>query len=48
MAYRVIITDRAEELLDQLVNYILIFRIEGDTVYVLGIFHQLENYKNKL
>jgi plasmid stabilization system protein ParE len=103
MAYRVIITDRAEELLDQLVNYILlkfkneqaakhllddieqlydrlednpyqfadcrdpflkskrykeaivknmdyilIFRIDGDTVYVLGIFHQLENYKNKL
>lgn len=103
MAYRLIITERAEELLEQLVNYILykfrneqaaghlldgieqlydrlqdnpyqfadcrdsflkskgykeaivknvdyilIFRIEGNVVYVLGIFHQLENYKNKL
>ncbi|MBS6398156.1 MAG: type II toxin-antitoxin system RelE/ParE family toxin [Clostridiales bacterium] len=103
MAYRLIITDRAEELLDQLVNYILfkfrnepaakrlldgieqlydrleynpyqfadcrdsflkskgykeavvkgmnyilIFRIDGNDVYVLGIFHQLENYKVKL
>lgn len=103
MAYKLIITDRAEELLDQLVShilfkfknepaakhlldgierlydrlednsyqfadcrdsflkskeykeavvkdmdYILIFRIDGDVVYVLGIFHQLENYKEKL
>ena len=103
MAYRLHITDRAEELLEQLVNYILgkfknepaakhlldgieqlydrlednpyqfadckdpflkskgykeavvkdmdyilIFRITDDVVYVLGIFHQLENYKNKL
>jgi plasmid stabilization system protein ParE len=103
MAYKLMITDRAEELLDQLVNYILfkfnnqsaakhlldgieqlynrlednpyqfadsrdsmlksqgykeavvkdmdyilIFRIDGDIVYVLGIFHQLENYKDKL
>ncbi|MBD5137102.1 MAG: type II toxin-antitoxin system RelE/ParE family toxin [Lachnospiraceae bacterium] len=103
MTYRLIITNRAEELLDKLVNhilfkfknepaakhlldridqlydrmednpyqfadcrdtflknkgykeavvkdmdYILIFRIDGDIVYVLGIFHQLENYKEKL
>ena len=103
MAYRLIITERTEELLEQLVNYILykfrneqaarhlldgieqlydrlednpyqfadcrdsflkskgykepvvndmdyilIFRIEGNVVYVLGIFHQLENYKDKL
>lgn len=103
MGYRLNITDRAEELLDQLVNYILfkfknepaaiqlldgmeqlydrlednpyqfadcrdsflkskgykeavvknmdyilIFRIDGDVVYVLGVFHQLENYKDKL
>ena len=103
MAYRLIITEMAEELLEQLVNYILykfrneqaarhlldgieqlydrlednpyqfadcrdfflkskgykeavvkdmdyilIFRIEGNVVYVLGIFHQLENYKDKL
>lgn len=103
MAYKLVITDRAEELLEQLVShilfkfknelaakhlldgieqiyerlennpyqfsdcrdpflkskeykeavvkdmdYILIFRIDGETVYVLGIFHQLENYKEKL
>jgi plasmid stabilization system protein ParE len=103
MDYKVIVTDRAEELLDQLVNYILlkfkneaaakhlldgiekiyerlennpeqfadcrdsllkskgykeavvsdmdyilIFRIDADVVYVLGIFHQSENYKVKL
>lgn len=29
-------------------DYILIFRIEVDTVYILGIFHQLEKYKEKL
>lgn len=103
MGYRLNITDRAEELLDQLVNYILfkfknepaakhlldgieqiydrlednpyqfadcrdsflkskgykeavvkdmdhilIFRIDDDVVYILGIFHHLENYKDKL
>ncbi len=103
MAYRLMITERAEELLEQLVNYILykfrneqtarhllddieqlydrlednpyqfadcrdsflknkgckeavvkdmdyilIFRMEGNVVYVLGIFHQLENYKDTL
>lgn len=103
MAYRLMITDRAEELLDERVNhilfkfkneleakhfldgidqlydrmednpyqfsdcrdsflkrkglkeavvndmdYILIFRIDGDVVYVLGFFHQLENYREKL
>ena len=25
-------------------NYILIFKIENEFVYILGIFHQLENY----
>lgn len=29
-------------------DYLLIFRIEKDIVYVLGIFHSLEKYKNKL
>lgn len=103
MGYRLIITDRADELLEQLIeyilvkfknekaakhlldsieklyarlednpfqfpdcrdfflmrkgykeavvkdmDYILIFRIDGNNVYVLGIFHQLENYKAKL
>ena len=103
MGYRLIITDRAEELLDGLVNYllykiknqqaaihlldnlerlydrleekplqfplsadthllhkgyreavfsdmnyVLIFKIEGNNVYVLGVFHQLEQYRKKL
>lgn len=103
MAYKSIITDRAEELLDRLVYYLLIdlrneqaashllngisklydriednplqfpecrdfvlkskgyreavltdmgylviFRIEEDTVYIVGVFHELENYSNKV
>jgi plasmid stabilization system protein ParE len=29
-------------------NYLVIFRVEDKTVYVVGIFHSLENYKQKL
>ena len=29
-------------------DYIIIFRVKEDSVYVLGIFHQLENYKEKI
>lgn len=29
-------------------NYIIIFNIQDDTVNVLGIFHQLENYHKKI
>ena len=29
-------------------NYIVVFRIEMDIVNIVGIFHQLENYQNKL
>lgn len=29
-------------------NYLVIFRVEEKTVYVVGIFHSLENYKQKL
>lgn len=29
-------------------NYIIIFRIAGQTVYVLGFFHQLEDYNKKI
>ena len=103
MGYKLIITDRAEELLDELVkyllykiqnqqaanhlldnierlydrleenplqfhlsmdkyllhkgyreavlpdmSYVLIFKIEADNVYVLGVFHQLEQYRRKI
>ncbi len=29
-------------------NYIIIFDVKADVVNVVGIFHQLENYPNKL
>lgn len=29
-------------------DYIIIFRVKEDSVYVLGIFHQLENYKENI
>lgn len=29
-------------------NYIIIFNIKSETVNIIGIFHQLENYWNKL
>lgn len=29
-------------------NYLLIFRVEEQKVYILGIFHELENYVIKL
>lgn len=29
-------------------NYAVIFKIEDDTVYVLGVFHGLENYRVKI
>lgn len=29
-------------------NYIIIFNIESETVNIVGIFHQLENYWKKL
>lgn len=29
-------------------NYILIFCVKAQTVNILGIFHQLENYQDKL
>ena len=29
-------------------NYVVIFDVRADVVNVVGIFHQLENYPNKL
>lgn len=29
-------------------NYVIIFRIETECIYVVGIFHQLENYSIRL
>ncbi len=44
MAYKLIITERAEKLLD----YIIVFRVNGENVYIMGIYHQLENYRKKI
>ena len=29
-------------------DYVIIFRTEKSSVYVVGIFHQLENYRKKV
>lgn len=29
-------------------NYVIIFRVEEFSVYVVGVFHQLENYRKKI
>ena len=29
-------------------NYVVIYRVENSTVYVLGIFHGLESYETKV
>ena len=62
MAYKLNVTEHADELLDNLV-YHLIYHLKNkqaakhlldcidvrdDVVNVVGIFHQLENYQNKL
>lgn len=36
-----------EAILPQM-NYFIIFNVKADTLNVVGIFHQLENYQNKL
>ena len=29
-------------------GYVIVFRIEEASVYVVGVFHQLENYRKKI
>ncbi len=29
-------------------DYVIIFRVSESSVYVVGIFHQLENYRKKV
>ena len=29
-------------------NYVVIYKINEDTVYILGVFHDLENYNQKI
>ena len=29
-------------------DYVFIYRVDGETVYLTGFFHMLENYRNKL
>ena len=84
MAYKLIVTDRADEQIDRLVaylisylknpeaashfldeleylflrgyreaifhemNYRVVFRTDSQTVYILGVFHMLEDYGRKV
>lgn len=36
------------EAIVQNMNYIIVFRVKNDVVNIVGIFHQLENYQQKL
>ncbi len=36
-----------EAITDQM-NYVIVFRVKTNTVNIVGIFHQLENYRKKL
>lgn len=29
-------------------KYVIVFRISDNTIYIMGVFHQLENYTSKL
>lgn len=29
-------------------DYIIVFRVNGENVYIMGIYHQLENYRKKI
>ena len=48
MVYKLVVLEHADELLDPQMDYIVIFDVREDTVNVVGVFHQLENYQSKL
>ncbi len=48
MDYKLIVMEGAEEFALPDMNYLVIFKVEEETVYVLGVFHELEHYKNRL
>ena len=48
MVYKLVVSEHADELLDPHMDYIVIFDVREDTVNVVGVFHQLENYQSKL
>ena len=57
MRYKLIVTNRAIELLDNIIEYIvsnykyiIFFQIDKDnnTIYIMGIFHHRELYNRKL
>lgn len=41
-------TNKYREAVLTSMNYVIIFRIDAECVYIVGIFHQLENYHIKL
>ena len=48
MVYKLVVSEHADELLVPQMDYIVIFDVREDTVNVVGVFHQLENYQSKL
>ena len=48
MVYKLVFSEHADELLVPHMDYIVIFDVREDTVNVVGVFHQLENYQSKL
>ena len=40
-------TNKYREAVLTSMNYVIIFRIDAECVYIVGIFHQLENYHIK-
>ena len=50
MAYRIVITKDAEEDLERFIDtlYFMLYRIVDDIVFVDNIFHELQDYENKM
>ena len=48
MEYRVVITSDAEEDLEGFIRYFMLYRLEGMVAIVDNIFHELQDYENKM
>lgn len=50
MDYKIVLMRGAEEDLDRFITYLyfMLYRIENNTVYVDNIFHELQDYENKM
>ena len=48
MAYKVVLTVDAEEDLDRYIRYLILYRICEDVVFIDNIFHELQDYENRM